>query len=83
MVSGLPLRSAVGSGRPEPVDLGWRETAGGFDLANPLRDVAVGERAADGAGFVQDGVMFAPVTAEAGAEGSRVGSTRPLRQCRP
>ena len=74
MTSTLPMRSDVANGRDALVDLSWEPTPDGYELANPLRPVAVGDAASEGTAFAQDGVAFAPeLTADAQAR--RVGSS--------
>jgi hypothetical protein len=77
VIASAPLRSRVGGDGLAPVDLSWEAHDGGFRLANPVRPVQVGGDADDGAGFVEDGVMVAPVTSAGGADASaeRVGAT--------
>lgn len=74
VISRLPLRSSIGTGASRPVDLSWKQAAGGFALANPPHAVRAGAHAGDGAGFSDDGVMIAPAGV-ANAAAAKVGST--------
>jgi hypothetical protein len=74
VASSVPLRSAVGSGRLEPVSLALVDHGGSFAPANPFAPVSFSKEASDGVGFPL-GLRVAPVVV-AGGEPARTTGDR-------
>jgi len=71
----LPLRSPDGDGAGI-VSTGLDETSGGFEPANALTSITVGDEAGVAASFARAGVSVSPLGGAPGADGVRLGSDK-------
>ncbi|MCX6388606.1 MAG: amidase domain-containing protein [Solirubrobacterales bacterium] len=71
----LPLRSPDGDGAGI-VSTGLDETSGGFEPANALTSITVGDEAGVAASFARAGVSVSPLGGATGADGVRLGSDK-------
>jgi sugar lactone lactonase YvrE len=72
--AGIPVRTADEDGDLRKVDLGLEATAAGFETANALSDVSVGDTAADPVEIGEEGVSISQAGAAAGSVSRRFGA---------